>query len=112
MRVFVCGAAPSKPCPRKTPRVCAPRPGVLCPRNPDTQTPKGFPMKRSLFASALLFIVTLVALPAAAHADSLFLQSITPANGNVFYKYDLILDTPGTLTFDDGQGIMVTGLFG
>ena len=69
-------------------------------------------MKRSLPTAALLLLTTLLAVPTTAHADSLFLQEITPSGGNIFYKYDLILDPPGTLTFDTGQGITLTGLFG
>jgi hypothetical protein len=73
---------------------------------------KGFAMKRSLLTFAFLLIATFLPVPTRAHADSLFLQSITPSGGNIFYKYDLIIDPPDTLTFDAGQGITLTGLFG
>ena len=69
-------------------------------------------MKKSLLASALFLLSAFITAPTNAHADSLFLQSITPSGGNVFYKYDLIIDPPGTLTFDTGQGITLTGLSG
>jgi hypothetical protein len=69
-------------------------------------------MKRSLLTSALLILTTLFTVGTPARADSLFLQSITPSGGNVFYNYALDIDPLTSLTFDDGQGITVTGLFG